>query len=100
MEQFAIDDYSANTKLEAEGKDPSYAGYLQCFCNKEAADGEATDKKYGANEDAICADYNFYTYLALVIANGITGFIVVVNTVLTTLSISLITWIGYDTHSE
>jgi hypothetical protein len=32
--------------------------------------------------------------------NVITGFVVVVNTVLSELTIRMITWIGYDTHSE
>lgn len=34
------------------------------------------------------------------IAQSITIFLVVVNKILTILSINLITWIGYDTHSE
>lgn len=100
---FAVVDYEANSALEAEGKDPSYAGYLQCFCDKEARDGVPSDTTYpdqSGGEVAACADYSFYAYLALGIGNGITGFIVVVNTLLTTLAIGLITWIGYDTHSE
>jgi hypothetical protein len=32
--------------------------------------------------------------------NVITGFVVVVNTILSELTIRMITWIGYDTHSE
>ena len=80
LEGFAIMDYDANTALEDQGKKPSFAGYLQCFCDKEALDGAATDKKYGSNDEAICEDYVYYTYLALIIGNGITGFIVVVNT--------------------
>jgi hypothetical protein len=36
----------------------------------------------------------------LLLANSITVFIVVINKVLTTISISMISWIGYDTHSE
>lgn len=32
--------------------------------------------------------------------NFITGFIVVVNTIIKEIAIALITWIGYDTHSE
>lgn len=30
---FAIMDYEANTALEEAGAKPSYAGYLQCFCD-------------------------------------------------------------------
>ena len=36
----------------------------------------------------------------LVMTNAITGFIVVVNTILSELTIRMITWIGYDTQSE
>lgn len=36
----------------------------------------------------------------LAATNFITGFIVVVNTIIKTVAISLISWIGYDTHSE
>lgn len=35
-----------------------------------------------------------------ILTNCITIFVVVVNTILTTLTVSLIEWIGYDTHSE
>ena len=100
LESFAVLDYEANTKLESEGRDPSYAGYLQCFCDQQTADGIASDAPYGPDGAQICADYSFYAYLALGIGNAITGFIVVVNTLLTELAIGLITWIGYDTHSE
>ena len=41
-----------------------------------------------------------YKFLGLAIGNFFTGFIVVVNIILTTIVIKLITWIGYDTHSE
>lgn len=39
-------------------------------------------------------------YIALAIGQSITVFVVVVNKILATITISLITWIGYDTHSE
>lgn len=100
LEGFAIMDYDANTALEEAGAQPSYAGYLQCFCDWELEKGELADKAYGADDQQICADYSFYAYLALGIGNAITIFIVVVNTILTMIAISLITWVGYDTHSE
>lgn len=34
------------------------------------------------------------------ITNAITAFVVVVNMILSELTIRMITWIGYDTHSE
>ena len=33
-------------------------------------------------------------------SNGITGVIIVVNVLLKQITIHLVTWIGYDTHSE
>ncbi len=38
--------------------------------------------------------------MALVIGNGITIMIVVINVILKMSTIALITWIGYDTYSE
>ena len=54
LEGFAVMDYDANKSLEEAGQAPSYAGYLQCFCDKEALDGAATDKTYGDNSEPIC----------------------------------------------
>lgn len=48
----------------------------------------------------MCKDYSESMFMNLAIGQSITGFIVVVNLILKTLTIALITWIGYDTHSE
>lgn len=42
-------------------------------------------------------DFKVYVFA---LTNAITIFVVVVNTILTTLTVKLIEWIGYDTHSE
>ena len=48
----------------------------------------------------ICTEYFTNVWYVLFMSNFITGFIVVVNTMIKTIAITLITWIGYDTHSE
>ena len=58
------------------------------------------ENTYGDEQAQICKEYSVYKFLGLAIGNFFTGFIVVVNIILTTIVIKLITWIGYDTHSE
>lgn len=48
----------------------------------------------------ICTQYWNFTWIVLAVTNAVTGFIVVVNTIIKGYAIELITWIGYDTHSE
>ena len=55
---------------------------------------------YGDDKVKICEEYSVYLILGLAIGNFFTGFIVVVNIILSAIVINLITWIGYDTHSE
>jgi len=59
-----------------------------------------TNPSDSTKEVPMCQDYKNYMFVSLAIGQSITGFIVVVNLILKTLTISLITWIGYDTHSE
>ena len=48
----------------------------------------------------ICKDYNASIMKVLITTNVITVIIVVINMVIREITIALITWIGYDTHSE
>lgn len=48
----------------------------------------------------MCNEYLSSVLKVLVITNVITGIITVVNLVIKMSTIELITWIGYDTHSE
>ena len=48
----------------------------------------------------MCEDYFDSQFTTLVLTNSITGIIVAINYLLKTFTIMLITWIGYDTHSE
>ena len=58
------------------------------------------ENTYGAKGERICEEFSVYKFLGLAIGNFFTGFIVVVNIILTTIVIKLIQWIRYDTHSE
>ena len=48
----------------------------------------------------LCKDYNASIMKVLITTNIITGIIVVINMVIREITIALISWIGYDTHSE
>lgn len=48
----------------------------------------------------VCQDYNQSLIKVLITTNAVTAIIVVINIVIKTKTIDLITWIGYDTHSE
>lgn len=102
---FAFSDYVVNNELMTKGKAPSFQGYMQCFCDQQSDNEVAADTLYASPNDAsielpICYDYSISIFVTLAIGQGITGFIVVVNIILKTLTIKLITWIGFDTHSE
>lgn len=60
---------------------------MVCYCKQKA-------------EAAICGQYSEFQTEKLLLGQGITVFIVALNKVLQVVSIRLITWIGYDTHSE
>lgn len=103
LEPFAIQEYTLNTAAEAADKPTQYAGYLSCFCQQQVASGVAKDATYpmsDGSEVAICQQYWKYQWFLLTMTNVITGFVVVVNTILSELTIRMITWIGYDTQSE
>ena len=93
-----IFEYNSNSAMAEQGKDVSYAGYVQCFCDAKALEGDAPDTKYDG--EAICQEYQDSIFPTLVFTNGITGLIVGINIILRTVTVKLITWIGYDTYSE
>jgi len=49
------------------------------------------------NNKAICQQFFSFQFKLLIISNLIVVFISVVNMILSTLTIKMITWIGYDT---
>jgi len=55
---------------------------------------------YTDDEIPLCTDYTNSKWYLLIFGNGISFVIVAINIVLKTIMIKLITWIGYDTHSE
>lgn len=89
-----------NEALAKKGQDVSYAGNVQCFCIEMSAQGDTPDALYTKEELPLCQDYNRSIYRVLLMTNIITGIIVVINTLIREITIALITWIGYDTHSE
>ena len=93
-----IFEYNSNAAMSELGKDVSYAGYVQCFCDAKALDGDKPDTAYDGV--TICQEYQDSIFPTLVFTNGITGLIVVINVILRTITVKLITWIGYDTYSE
>ena len=103
MQRGAVLDYLSNSALEEDGRTVSYTkGYVQCFCDSQALKGDLPDQTYTFHEDeiAVCQDYFDSTYTAFILSNAIMGVIVGINVVLKMITIKLITWIGYDTHSE
>jgi hypothetical protein len=48
----------------------------------------------------MCNAYISSQMTTLIVTNSITAIILVINTILKSATISLVTWIGYDTHSE
>jgi len=89
------------TAAEAKGQSVSYKGHVQCFCDLEASeDNQPADASYGSENLQICQDYQHSKLTTFLATNSITLIITVINQVLTKVSIGLITWVGYDTHSE
>ena len=62
--------------------------------------GDAPDTEYGPDGEQICLEYYEQIMPTMFFSNGITVVIVVVNLILKKTTIYLVTWIGYDTHSE
>lgn len=101
MEQGAILSYKTNTALEQQGKSVSYSkGYVQCFCNSRAEAGDKPDQVYGDQDLPICEDYLGSLFTTMLLTNGVMVAIIAINYVLKMVTISLITWIKYDTYSE
>ena len=63
-------------------------------------EGMAADEEYGNDNLLVCKDYEHSKITTFLATNSITVIITVINQILTRVSIGLITWIGYDTHSE
>lgn len=90
------------------GQKVTYAGYVQCYCQETLTNSTLSTTPYYWNrygqklksEDDICTAYFNNVWFVLFMTNFITGFIVVVNTIIKTVAIELITWIGYDTQSQ
>ena len=93
----AIFEYNSNTAMADKGIAVSYSGYVQCFCDAKALDGDTPETEYDGL--AICEDYINSLFPTLIFTNGIMVLIITINVILRTITVMLITWIGYDTYS-
>lgn len=89
---------------------PVYTGILKCYCDLT----RKSDKSFGAStlvegervgseekiKQAICYNYITDTFRAKVLGGIMSFSIVVINTILRLVMITLIKWIGEDTHSQ
>ena len=99
--QNTVLEYHSNHSLEEQGFHVSYSkGYVVCFCADRMEEGDEPDKIYGPYEEPISEDYVASLTSTELITNGIMVTIVGINLILKYSIIALITWIGYDTHSE
>ena len=93
-----IFEYKSNTAMAEKDLDVSYGGYVQCFCDDRALEGDLPDKKYDGEK--VCQAYIESLFPTLLFTNGISYAIIAINIILRTITVKLITWIGYDTYSE
>jgi len=106
LQTLAYLEWNSNVAAEEKGLHPTYAGYVQCFCNAMKDAGNASTELYtnplrtASEADPVCENYISSIWTTMIASNAVTGIIVVINLILKTVTISLITWIGYDTHSE
>ena len=101
LQTAAIIEWTSLTAAEENGLAVSYKGHVQCFCDKMASEEDKpADEEYGEDSLMICQDYQHSKLTTFFATNGITLIITAINQVLRAVSISLITWIGYDTHSQ
>ena len=84
------------------GQIVTYVGYVQCFCEEKFGEGDPPDQFYGQepNQVQVCLEYYEQIWPTQFFIHGITVIIVTVNVLLKQITIRLVTWIGYDTHSE
>ncbi len=104
LEGLAFREYYFNEVLNANSSDKSYSSYLACFCNKESAAGAPGDKLYKnpLNEEQLypsCEVYRGEKFFGFIFGSFMSFVIVVINSVLRMVMITLIKWIGEDTHS-
>ena len=94
-----------------DSKEPLYVGILKCYCDLRKKEEKSnfpsstlvngTRILTGQYESApICQNYVNEMSTSKIISTLMSVFIVVINTVLRMILISLIKWIGEDTHSQ
>lgn len=104
----AVKEYEVNSGYEKAGKATHYVGNMQCFCiNEKAKGGEGYTQKYSLSTNgkvtysaAICPAYFRDVLVSKVFGSSIAFLIIIINTILKTVIIKSITWVGEDTLSE
>ena len=99
LEEYSIQEWEKNINLD----EPEYTGYLQCFCDYKmdellAEGGELDGTLFGGKP--ICDQWLSDGFYGMILQNAMTIIVVVVNSILKILLISLITWISEDTWSQ
>ena len=61
--------------------------------------GDKPEQTYGENNIQVCKEYRDQMTPTLLISQAVSIVIVVVNVILKQITILLMQWIGYDTHS-
>ena len=89
-----------NNALKKKDIEVSYTGYVQCFCNDRAAENDPSDLGYGSENYPVCQEYMDTKLPNFLASNSITVIITVINIIIKIVTVKLISWIGYDTHSE
>jgi hypothetical protein len=76
---FALIDYDLNKLAQDKGRDSHFAGYMQCFCDKELALEKEIDAKYGPKNQPICHEYQKAMNFKGKIGTWITIFVITIN---------------------
>jgi hypothetical protein len=99
LEAYAFEDYKFTQNPANKGF--ASGGTLQCYCTAKVGDGTAgtVTIKNQTNYDTICNSYNSLANKAFLLTESLSYVIVGVNTVIRTIMIMMITWIGYSSET-
>ena len=93
MQNAAIREWSINHLLKEKDIEVQYSGYVQCFCDDKAEEGNQSKQGYGKDDLQICQEYMETKLPMLLAAGSVTGIIVVLNIIIRNVTINLITMI-------
>jgi hypothetical protein len=114
MEEDAVEEFEHAQEHKARDLKESHPGYLQCYCDylkdnklrvelKKKVDVSYKNKE-GVMQDPkkmnLCWEYQKDVGISKILGQSVAFFIIAVNTILKTVIIKLIQWIGEDTYSK